>query len=232
MLKLMKLEIKKFKFGKTIKGVIIANLIILGFMIMISFATQNDKDMTLSDYNHIFLFTGIIVRATFSIFSAVLISKLIIGEYKNKTINILFTYPINRKKIMIAKLSIVLIFALTTMIISNLFVNFSLFFINIFAPFIKESLTMDILLKNLTSIVTSSIAFAFVSLIPVYVGMMKKSDSATLVTSIIIVSLLNSGNKGNNLGSIIIIPVILALVGAITAYLAIKDVEKVDVENF
>ena len=133
---------------------------------------------------------------------------------------------------MVAKLAIVLIFAFTAMIISNIFLNSSLFILNIFAPFIKDSLTVDILVKNTINILVYSTAFSFVSLIHVYVGMIKKSGSATLVTSIIIVSLLNSGFKGNSLSSIIIIPVILAIIGAITAYLAIKDVEKVDVENF
>ncbi len=232
MLKLMKLEIKKFKFGGTIKGVIIANLIILGFLFIFIYASQTDKEMTLNTYNNIFLFTGIFVRATFSIFAAVLISKLIIGEYKSKTINILFTYPISRKKIMVAKLAIVLIFAFAAMIISNIFLNSSLFILNIFAPFIKDSLTVDILVENSINILVYSTAFSFVSLIPVYVGMKRKSGSATLVTSIIIVSLLNSGFKGNSLSSIIIIPVILAIIGAITAYLSIKDVEKVDVVNF
>lgn len=227
----MKLEIKKFKFGGTIKGVIIANLIILGFLFISIYASQTDKEMTLNTYNNIFLFTGIFVRATFSIFAAVLISKLIIDEYKNKTINILFTYPINRKKIMIAKLGIVLIFAFTAMIISNIFLNSSLLILNIFTPFIKDSLTPSILMNLSINIVIYSVAFSFVSLIPVYVGMQRKSGSATLVTSIIIVSLLNSGIKGNSLSSIIIIPVILALIGAVVAYLSIKDVEKADVTN-
>ncbi len=228
----MKLEIKKFKFGGTIKGVIIANLFMLFILLISIYASQTDKEMTLNTYNNIFLFTGILVRATFSIFAAVLISKLIIGEYKNKTINILFTYPINRKKMMVAKLAIVLIFAFTAMIISNIFLNSSLFILNIFTPFIKDSLTPSILMKISINTVIYSVAFSFVSLIPVYVGMQRKSGSATLVTSIIIISLLNSGFKGNSLSSIIIIPIILALIGIVAAYLSIKDVEKSDVVNF
>jgi hypothetical protein len=96
---------------------------------------------------------------------------------------------------------------------------------------IQDSLTVDILIKNLINIIVYSIAFAFVSLIPVYVGMRKKSGSATIITSVILVSLLNSGNKGNSLSSIIIIPIILAIIGAIASYLSIKDIEKVDVIN-
>lgn len=232
MLKLMKLEIIKFKISGYVKGAIITNLIILGFLFIAVYGSKADNEITLSTYNNVFLFTGIFVRATFSIFAGVLITRLIIGEYKNKTINILFTYPINRKKILVAKLAIVLIFTFAAMIISNVFLNFSLFFLNIFANFIKDSLTVDILVKNSINIVLYSITFAFVSLIPVYVGMRKKSGSATIVTSVILVSLLNSGFKGNSLSSIIIIPLILAIIGVFVSYLSIKDVEKVDVANF
>lgn len=228
----MKLEIKKFKISGYLKGVMIANLIILGFLIMTVYASKAEKEIPFSTYNDIFLFIGIFVRATFTIFAAVMISRLIIGEYRNKTINILFTYPINRKKIMLAKLAIVVIFTFITMVISNIFLSFSLFVINIFAKFLQDSLTVDILVKNLISIVVYSVAFAFVSLIPVYVGMRKKSGSATIVTAIILVSLLNSGNKGYTLSSIILIPLILAIIGAVVSYLSIKDIENVDVVNF
>ncbi|WP_010233017.1 ABC transporter permease [Clostridium arbusti] len=231
MLKLMKLENKKFKIFGCLKGVIIANLIILGFLSMILYASNANKEIAFSTYNDVFLYTGIFVRATFSIFAAVLISRLIIGEYTSRTINVLFTYPINRKNIMVAKLAIVLIFTFTTMVISSLFLSFSLFLLNMFTNAIQDSLTADILIKNLINIIVYSIAFAFVSLIPVYVGMRKKSGSATIITSVILVSLLNSGNKGNSLSSIIIIPIILAIIGAIASYLSIKDIEKVDVIN-
>lgn len=230
MLKLMELEIKKFKIIGNVKGVIIANLIMLSILIMGVYAAKIDSnEIMFRNYNDVFLFTGIMVRGTFTIFAGVLISRIIIGEYKNKTINILFTYPINRKKIMVAKLAIVVIFAFTTMILSNLFLGFSIIIFNIFASFIQDTLTVDILLKNLSNILMYSTAFAFVSLIPVYVGMRKKSGSATIVTSIILVSLLNSGNQGYTLASNIIIPLILAIIGVAISYLSIKDVESVDV---
>ncbi|MBZ9688603.1 ABC transporter permease [Clostridium estertheticum] len=232
MLKLMKLEIKKYKITGYIRNVIIANLIISGILFMVIFASKADMEVPFSTYNDAVLLTGTIVRATFSIFAAVIISRIIIGEYKSKTINIMFLYPINRKKIMIAKLAIVVLFAFTSMVISSIFANFSLYILNIFVNFIQVPLTQEILVKSLINIVVYSAAFSFVSLIPVYVGMRRKSGSATIVTSVILVSLLNSGNSKNSLGTIIIIPLILAIIGAVAAYLSIKDVEKVDVLNF
>lgn len=232
MLKLIKLEIKKFKLRGYLKGVMISNLIMLGFIFIIVYGSKDDIVTPFSNYKDAVLLTGSIARATFSIYAAAIISRIIIGEYKNKTINILFMYPINRKKIMIAKLAIVVIFAFTTMVTSSLFLNFSLFILNIFTNFIGGPLNQAVLVRSLINIVTYSAAFAFVSLIPVYVGMRRKSGSATIVTSIILVSLLNSGSNGSSISSIFIIPIILAIVGIVAAYLAIKDVETIDVANF
>jgi len=85
---------------------------------------------------------------------------------------------------------------------------------------------MTQIVSNLTNIIVYSIAFAFISLIPVYVGLKRKSGSATIVTAIILSSALSSGSNGYSLSSIIIIPTILAIIGEVIAYLSIKDIEK------
>ena len=232
MLKLIKLEIKKFKLNRYVKSVMIANLIMLVILLMGVYSLKfSNKETIFRNYGDVFLYTGTMVRATFSIFAAGLISRLIIGEYKSKTINIMFSYPINRKKIMVSKLAIVVIFAFTTMILSNIFLVFSIYFLNIFVDFIQAPLTQDILVKNLINNAVYSAIFAFVSLIPVYVGMRKKSGAATIITSIILVSLLNNGSNGNTLSSIIIIPISIAIIGVVVAYLSIRDIDKVDVLN-
>ena len=66
---------------------------------------------------------GAIVRATFTIFASVIIVKLIIDEYKNKSIDVLFTYPIKRKKIITAKLAIVFAFTFVNVLFSTLFLE-------------------------------------------------------------------------------------------------------------
>jgi len=229
MFKLMKLELKKFRIR--IRGVIIANLIILVSFVFITITSQNTTDIPFADYNSMFLSTASIVRVVFAIFAAVLISRLIIGEYKNKTINIMFMYPIKRKEIMLAKLFIVALFSFIAMILSNVFLDICLYTLNIFVGFIKEPFTANVLLNTLTNIVIYSVAFAFINLIPVYFGMRNKSTTTTMVSAIIIVSVLNSGSSNTTLSSYIIIPIIGAIIGTICSYLVIKDVEVIDVIN-
>lgn len=231
MLKLMKLEIKKFKLAGSVKGALIANLIILAFLVLVAFSSKTDGDIAFKGYNDMFLFTSIFVRATFTIFAAALISRLIIDEYKNKTITLMFMYPIKRKNIMLAKLAIVVIFTFISMVISNIFLDCSMYFLNTFANLFTDTLTPDMIVKSTISIFVYSISYSFLSLIPIYVGMKRKSTSATIITSIILTSVLSSGNKGGSLSSIIIIPLILGIIGAVISYISIKDVEDADVVN-
>ena len=55
----------------------------------------------------------------FCVLAAVIYSKLIIEEYSGKRPILLFSYPINRKKIMLSKLCIVFVFTVIAMFISN-----------------------------------------------------------------------------------------------------------------
>lgn len=225
----MKLEIKKFKMSRYLKKVINTNLVLLTILLAITFLSQSAKDVPFIDYNSMFLVIGTLVRAVFIIFAAVLISKIIIDEYKNKTINIMFMYPIKRKKIMISKLLIVVIFSFTSILLSSIFLDCSMCIINSFTHFLKDTLTINLIVSNSINIALYSAAFAFISLIPVYVGLRRKSVSATIVTGIILTSVLTSGNAGYTLSSIILIPIALAIIGAGISYLSIKDIEKVDI---
>lgn len=94
MLNLMRIEMRKMKLGWYVRGAFFANFIILGFLWMVTFTEGKDTFQTIDDT---FLVTGTFVRAVFIVFGAVLISKLVISEFKNKTILVMFTYPINRK---------------------------------------------------------------------------------------------------------------------------------------
>lgn len=53
--------------------------------------------MSMADAASMLLFIGIFVRSVFIVFAGVLIAKLVIGEYKNRTITVMFTYPVSRK---------------------------------------------------------------------------------------------------------------------------------------
>ena len=66
MLRLMKLELKKFKFDG-MWGAVIANIIILALLIFVSFIAQIEGDSEIRDPQMILLMASTVVRATFII---------------------------------------------------------------------------------------------------------------------------------------------------------------------
>lgn len=231
MFKLMKLEMKKFKVAGYIKGAIIANLVIIGIMIAGILISKSEGDLILNNYNFAFQMVDSSVKATFIIFASVLLSKLIIEEYKNGTMTLLFMYPINRKKLIVSKLIIVLIFTFVAIFLSNIFIDGILIAINSFTNFIPDEITKEILSNSIISINTSAVTSAFMSLIPLYFGMRKKSVPTTIISSILIVTVMCSNANGFSLSSIVIIPIIFSFVGAFIAYLSIRNIEHVDVSK-
>ncbi len=229
MLKLIRLEMKKSKIRRYIKSAVFCNLGILFFMIVVVFIDKMEGTSIFTDYDEAFLAVDVLVRVTFTIFAAVLMSGLIINEYKNNTISILFTYPISRKKLIISKLLIVVIFTFIFIIVSNIFVNSALLTLNAINNFIPGNLSMTIIKENFIKIVMNALSSSCISLIPLYFGMRKKSASTTIVSSILIALIINGNNYGFSLSSIVAIPITLAVIGVFIAYLSIKDIESKDI---
>ncbi|WP_435302985.1 ABC transporter permease [Leuconostoc mesenteroides] len=96
MFKLIRLEMRKTNFKQYVIGGFIASLIIPVFLFFLLYIDKQDSPIT--NTNFLFLVDSI-TRIVFIIFSGVLISRLIVEEYNDKTITLMFTYPISRKKL-------------------------------------------------------------------------------------------------------------------------------------
>ena len=229
MLRLMKLELKKFKLGWYVRGAIIANLVILAFMIFTSIVAQIEGDPEIRDPQMILLMASAVVRATFIIFGSVLIARLIIGEYKNKTILLMFSYPINRKKMMASKLAITAIVTFITVIVSNILVVGIFFGIDSYFSILPHSFTVDQLVQEGIKLVPLAIATAGMSLIPLYFGMRKRSVPTTIVSSLIVVSIAMNSNPAFSTATFLPLQLALAAIGVVIAYYGIKNIEKEDI---
>jgi ABC-type transport system involved in multi-copper enzyme maturation permease subunit len=228
-IKLMKLEIKKVKMGGYIRGALIANLVIIALLALLIFASRSEGDVEFTSFAFTFSIVDTMVKATFIVFAAVLIARFIIEEYKSNTITVLFMYPINRKKLIVAKLLIVVLFTFISIVISNIFIDFTLYIINNFYNFIPDKLSVSLILTNFMNICINALACTGMGLIPLYFGMRKKSVPATIVSSILIVSIVCSNNGGYSLSNIIAVPITLSIIGVFITYLSIRNIEHVDV---
>lgn len=128
---LMKLEMKKYKIGGYIRGAVIASAIILLFMLFVSFVQKVEEGIpAFTNLLEAFDFSVTIVRSTFIVFAAVLLSRFVIEEFRSKSITVLFMYPISRKRLIAAKLAIVVIFTFCAIILSTLFVASGYYLLN------------------------------------------------------------------------------------------------------
>ncbi|ACK95371.1 ABC transporter permease [Bacillus thuringiensis] len=228
MLRLMKLELKKFKLGWYVKGAVIVNITILALMIFTSIVAQVEGDPEIRDPQMMLLTASTLVRATFIVFGSVLIARLIIGEYKNKTIILMFSYPINRRKMMISKLVITATLTFITVIVSNILIVGVFFGIDSYFSILPNPFTVDQLVQEGINLVPLAIATAGISLIPLYFGMRKRSVPTTIVSSIIVVSIAINNQPIFPIATFLPLQFTFAAIGMVIAYFGIKNIESED----
>ncbi|MGG1400067.1 ABC transporter permease [Bacillus salipaludis] len=232
MFHLIRLEFKKFKLGWFVKGAILANIIILSFLCIIPVVERSEGTEMFKDVTEIFTISGACVRGVFIVFAGVLISKMIIQEFRNRTILIMFSYPINRKKILSAKLILIVWMTFIAMAISHIVVIFGFIGLNqIFHLTPAISLTSNDVLAEIIIVIMFSLTTSVAALIPLYFGMRKYSTPATIISSLLIVSVTCQSIGPNfSLASIIYIPLALALIALSFVVLAIRNIDHIDLD--
>lgn len=229
MLHLIRLERKKTNLGWYWKGAIIATLLIIAFMILISYIETLEGAIPFNSLEEALVVISATVRATFIVFAAVLLSKLIIEEYKNKTIFLAYSYPIQRKKLIAVKLFITSMLTFFTIVVSNIAVVSAFLLFNWNVQLIAESLTFQQYVELFISILTFAIASAGACLVPLYFGLRRQSVPATITASLIIVAITGQHNPAFSLATNIYIPIALAVIGVLIAYWAIRNVDRTDI---
>ena len=229
MISLMKLEFKKFNLWKYGISFIIITASILSLTALIGLIDV-DAEVLITSGQELLAIGDVFIRVTFTIFAGVLISSLIISEFKNSTIKIMFTYPIPRKKIMGAKLFITWLIIFTAIILENLLITLGLRIIVSIIPVIPEGITYSDITIRFSTILYGALITSGLSLIPLFFGMKKKSTSTTIIAAVIISFLINGsfGNPGTTLYSVTVIPVLLCAVGVFVAIFSYRNIEKMD----
>lgn len=231
MRKLIRLELKRFELKPHLIGLITANIVILflsSFMSMLLTTDANVSPPTgLPEINlDTTTLAVILVRATLIIWEAILISSFIIEEYRNKTIGLLFTYPVNRAKLILAKVVVICGIILGFHVFSVFFQHISILLLSNQFDFVTYSIENPIIQ------VITAISTILLGLLPLCIGMVKKSSIATIVSSIIIVAIA-SNSQGSSAGllSVPIVAVVLGIIGVISSTFAIRRMITSDLNN-
>ena len=228
---LIRMEIKKVPLKPHIAGLLSANVIIFLLSVFTSsLLTASGNISTLPEFAPVQLDTvtiaAMLVRATLIVWEAVLISVFVIEEYRNKTISLLFTYPISRTKLITAKLFLICGIMFLFHMLSNIFQYASIFLAGKCFDFVTFSV------GNILVQIVTSISAVLLGLLPMYVGMIKKSTIATVVSSIVIVAIVsNSQGSSAGLMSIPVAEIIFGIIGIIFSVIEMKKMILSDLSN-
>ncbi|MEW9179308.1 ABC transporter permease [Bacillus mycoides] len=233
MFKLMKLEWKKHKLSSYFKGVAICIIAIFAAVSLMALGMKGEGDAAITDFTKYMILANLIIRITFIIFSSVILSRLVIDEYKNKTMQLLFMYPLQRKVVMGAKLAIVFSFCFVSTIIATFIISLLLFCMNPMMGLLETPVTMGEIIATVPATFINAFMISGISLIPLFFGMRKKS-APTTITSAVIIAMIINGNVGTGNGQVsmfdfIFIPIVLCLLGILISYFSYRKIDKIDV---
>ena len=232
MLKLVRLEWKKNNIGKYIKGVIIMAALLGLFVFALAFlGIANDSDGTLDAAPGTDVISAPIELFTsmaFLIYTSVMLASFIVSAYKNKTMNLMFSYPIKRQKILASQMIAVWTFNFVALILTKLAIYMCVFF---GAKFMQSSFVVDFSIGSLSfyiQLILKSVVIVSMSFIALFVGMAIKSSKATIVTSFLLIFLTQANIGDFTMASNAVFPVILTTISLAFAVLSIVNVESKD----
>lgn len=232
MLKLVRLEWKKNNIGKYIKGVIIMAALLGLFVFALAFlGIANDPDGTLDAAPGTDVISAPIELFTsmaFLIYTSVMLASFIVSAYKNKTMNLMFSYPIKRQKILASQMIAVWTFNFVALILTKLVIYMCVFF---GAKFMQSSFTVDFSIGSLSfyiQLILKSVVIVSMSFIALFVGMALKSSKATIVTSFLLIFLTQANIGDFTMAGNAVFPIILTAISLLFAALSIVNVESKD----
>lgn len=227
MLKLIRMEWKTNRIGKYIRNAVILTASLLAFSMLVG--AELDRDVP-PVYGKSMLIAGVDLfsHMGYIIFTGVMLAVFITGAYENRTINLLFSYPIKRRKIIAAKLLAVWIFNYAALVLSKLAIYVGLF---LTSPFTGISVG-DIRLGEASfylNILISSAVMVSISFVALLIGTWMHSSKSVIVAAVIL-TFFTQGNIGEfTLSGSIPFYIVLMLLSIAAVVLLIADVEKRDV---
>lgn len=233
MLKLIKLEYQKNRIGRYVRSAVILALALSLFLFALAFfGIANDPDTGVPDAAlgkgtisaPIELFTSM----SFLIFTGVMLSSFIVSAYKNKTMALMFSYPIKRQKILIAQMLSVWIFCFAALTATKLLICG---LILVGSQFMTSAFPIDYDMTSMSfyvQLLAKSVSIVTMSFIALYIGLAMRSSKATIISSFLLIFLTQANIGDLTMADSTVFPVVLTLLSLIFAVLSVAGAEKKD----
>ncbi len=233
MLKLIRLEWKKNRIGHYIRIAVILAAILCLFIFALAFlGIADDPDTGMPDAapgnetisSSIELFSGM----SFLVFTGVMLSSFVVGAYQNKTMNLMFSYPIKRQKILVSQMLAVWIFNFTALALTKLLLYGC---VALGAQFMTSSFAVDFCMADIgfyIQLLLKSFVTVTMGFIALFAGLALKSARAVIVVSFLLI-LLTQANIGDfTMSGNSVFPLVLTGVSLVFAFLSVYRAETKD----
>ena len=184
---LIKLELKKFGIARNIIFMLAAILFSILFITISLWDSMTDPEQVKDTFESTYLVIGVLMSFIFLVYSSVLTARLVIGEYNQRTITIMFSYTLNRIKLIASKLTIIMVYTAISMAIGYVCCSGYIVFADRFFDMLEGTFQSSMLQTWIPMAITTVIVCTVLSLWPFIIGMIRKSVSATIVTSLIVI---------------------------------------------
>lgn len=232
MLKLVRLEYKKNNIVKYIRNACILAIVLCIFLFsMVFLGIANDPDGTLDaveGMNTVSSLVELFTSISFLIFTSVMLASFIVSAYKNKTIQLMFSYPVKRQKILVSKMIAVWFFNFIALVATKLLLYTCIY---ISARSMPASFVIDFNMENMAfyiQIVLKSVVLVSMGFIALFAGMFLKSSKAAIITSFLLIFLTQANIGDFSLAGNPEIPIILMVLSFVFAALSVCNVETRD----
>ena len=218
---LIKLELKKFGTARNIIFTFAAILFSILFITVSLWDSMTDPEQTKDTFESTYLVIGLLMSFIFLVYSSVLTARLVIGEYSQRTITIMFSYPLNRMKLIASKLIIIMVYTAISMAIGYICCSGYIVLVDIFFDMLEGTFQISMLQTWIPMAITTVIICMVLSLWSFIIGMIRKSVPATIVTSLIVIVLRQVIITKNTTNQESIMQVILVAIVTVIATLLI-----------
>lgn len=233
MCKLIRLEWKKNRIGKYVFKAIMITLIICLFTFAMAFlGIATDPDGTLdtapSGAEYISSTIELLTSMAFLLLTSVMLSNFIIRAYKNKIMDLMFSYPISRRKILVSQMLAVWIFCFIALILSKCAVYLCIL---VSSRFLESPFVIDIYMtRPMFYVQLAAHSFVLVSMgfISLFVGMAMKSSKAAMVTAVLLFFVTQANVGDLTLAHNLAAPLILTAISFGLAVLTLRQAESRD----
>lgn len=232
MLTLIRLEWKKNHIGKYFCSACILAALLSFFIFALAFlGIANDPDGTLDaaeGMEGISAPIELFASMSFLIFTSVMLSSFIVSAYRNKTMNLMFSYPIKRQKILASQMLAVWIFCFAALVLTKLLLYGC---VSVGARGMQSSFVIDFQMGNLSfylQLLAKSFVIVSMSFIALFVGIAMKSSKATIVTSFLLFFLTQANVGDYTFARNGMFPVILTIISFVFAALSVCRAETKD----